>query len=131
MRALNISCIYTETVFSCKTIKLSEQFGQQYKHLDALLDELIRIKFRRFTMVLLSTETNRRIKSILMQIWKSADIFVFTHKHNLSKVSHYSTSCFLRYARPRYFKGRNFCEKKFRVFAIFGQIHESLKPRNI
>ena len=34
-----IGCIYTETVFSCKTIKSSEQFGWQYKHLDTLLDE--------------------------------------------------------------------------------------------
>ena len=34
-----ISCIYTETIFWYKTIKPSEQFGRQYKHLDALLDQ--------------------------------------------------------------------------------------------
>ena len=34
-----ISCIYTETIFWYKTIKPSEQFGRQYKHLDALLDK--------------------------------------------------------------------------------------------
>ena len=33
------SCIYTETNFSRKTIKSSEQFDRQYKHLKALLDE--------------------------------------------------------------------------------------------
>ena len=33
------SCIYTETTFSCKTIKSAEQFGRQYKHVDAPLDE--------------------------------------------------------------------------------------------
>ena len=32
----NISCIYTETIFSCMTIKSSEQFGWQYEYLDAL-----------------------------------------------------------------------------------------------
>lgn len=41
--------IYTETVFSCQTIKLSERFGLQYKHLDDLLDEQNRIKFCRLT----------------------------------------------------------------------------------
>ena len=49
MFKVHISCIYTERIFSCKTIKLSEQFGRQYKHLDALLGEQIRIKFRRLT----------------------------------------------------------------------------------
>ena len=32
------SCIYTEPLFSCKTIKSSEQFGRQNEHLDALLN---------------------------------------------------------------------------------------------
>ena len=43
------SCIYNETILSCKTFKSSEQFDRQYKHLDALLDEKIRIKFGRLT----------------------------------------------------------------------------------
>ena len=33
------SCIYTEAIFSCRTIKSSEKIGQLYKHLHALLDE--------------------------------------------------------------------------------------------
>ena len=36
---LQNSFIFTGTVFSCKSIKSSEQFGRQYKYLDALLDE--------------------------------------------------------------------------------------------
>ena len=32
----HISCIYTGTIFSCKTIKLSEKFGRKYKHLGSL-----------------------------------------------------------------------------------------------
>ena len=33
--------------------------------------------------------------------------------------------------RPKYFKVRNRCETKFRDFAIFWQICESLKPQNL
>ena len=33
--------------------------------------------------------------------------------------------------RPKYFKVRKRCETKFRDFAIFWQIRESLKPQNI
>ena len=44
--SLSFNCIYTDTIFSYKTIKSSEQFGRQYKHLDVLLDEQIRIQFR-------------------------------------------------------------------------------------
>ena len=46
---MTFSCIYTDTIFSCQTIKSSEKFGRQYKHLGALLDEKIRIKFRCLT----------------------------------------------------------------------------------
>ena len=33
-----ISCIYTDTIFLCKTVKSYEQCGRQHKYLDALLD---------------------------------------------------------------------------------------------
>ena len=38
-RRLIISCIDTEMIFLCMTIKSSEEFGRQYKYLDALLHE--------------------------------------------------------------------------------------------
>ena len=43
------SCIYNNTIFSYQTIKLFEQFGRQKKHLVALLDEWITVKFWRLT----------------------------------------------------------------------------------
>ena len=43
------SCTYNNTIFSCQTIKLPEQFGRQKKHLVALLDEWTTVKCWRLT----------------------------------------------------------------------------------
>ena len=44
-----------------------------------------------------------KLKSTLMQIWKSINI-LSSHKNIMLNVSHYNKVYFLRYTRPRYMK---------------------------